>query len=136
MKILIDTNIILDAYLSREPWYEVAEKIILACAEDKIAGYISASSVTDIYYFLNKELQNTDQAKQALLKLITILGVLDVTGTDCKKAFELKMPDYEDALLACCGKRHKVDFIITRNLNHFKGSPVKVASPDAFIKQL
>ena len=136
MKLLIDTNVILDALLTREPFYEDAEKVILACAEEKVSGYITASSVTDIYYVVNKELRSPDAAKQALLKLLTLVDVLDVTGTDCEKAFELPMPDYEDALLAYCGKRHKVDLIVTRNDKHFVGSPVKVILPEELLKKL
>ena len=136
MKLLIDTNVILDACLSREPWNEVAEKIILACAEEKVNGCITASSVTDIYYVLNKELHSAEQAKDATLKILILLDILDVNGTDCEKAFELPMSDYEDALLAYCGKRHKADFIVTRNPKHFEGSPVKAISPEAILKKL
>jgi predicted nucleic acid-binding protein len=134
MKLLIDTNVILDACLSREPWHENAEKLILACAEEKVVGCVTASSVTDIYYILNKELRSAEQAKQALLNIITLLDVLDVTGTDCAKAFELPLPDYEDALLAYCATRHKVDRIVTRNLKHFAGSPVPVVAPEEALK--
>jgi predicted nucleic acid-binding protein len=130
MKLLIDTNIILDACLSRAPWHENAEKIFLACAEDKAKGCITASSVTDIYYILRKELQSKEKTKDAVMKIIALFGVLDVNGTDCEKAFGLPMSDYEDALLAYCGKRHKIDYIVTRNPKHFAGSPVKAISPD------
>jgi predicted nucleic acid-binding protein len=133
MKLLIDTNIILDACQAREPWNKTAEMIILACAEEKVAGCITASSVTDIYYILKKDLRSADQTKQTLLKLLALLDVLDVTHADCEKAFELPMSDYDDALLACCGKRHKVDLIVTRNPKHFEGSPVKVVSPDMLL---
>jgi predicted nucleic acid-binding protein len=130
MKLLIDTNVILDACLRREPWHKNAEKLILACAEEKIVGCLTASSVTDIYYILNQELRSTERAKQSLLTIITLLDVLDVTGTDCAKAFELPLSDYEDALLAYCAKRHKVDRIVSRNPKHFAGSPVPVVSPE------
>ena len=136
MKLLIDTNIILDACLNREPWNETAEKIILACAEDKVTGCITASSVTDIYYIINKELRSAEQAKEAILKMLVLLDVLDVTGTDCEKAFELPMSDYEDALLAYCGKRHKAEYIVTRNPKHFEGSPVKAVTPEDLLKRL
>ncbi len=136
MKLLIDTNVILDACLSREPWNRAAEKIILACAEEKITGCITASSVTDVYYVLHKALHSTEQAKQAVLKMLAILTVLDVTGSDCEKAFELSMPDYEDALLAYCAKRHRVEWIVTRNPKDFEGSPVKVIDPREVLKKL
>ncbi|WP_370636889.1 PIN domain-containing protein [Gelria sp. Kuro-4] len=54
------------------------------------------------------------------------------TGSDCERALTLPMSDYEDALLAACAKRNRLDLIITRNLKDFTGSPVKAMAPDAF----
>jgi len=136
MKLLIDTNIILDAMMNREPWAKAAEKIMLASAEEKIEGCITASSFTDIHYLLRKHLEDKERTKQALVGLLTVVHVLDVNAADCEKAFDLPMSDYEDALLACCGKRHKVDYIVTRNLKHYEGSPVKAAAPEDILKTL
>jgi len=136
MKLLIDTNIILDALMRREPWASSAEAILLAAAEEKVEVCITASTFTDLHYLLRKYLKNKDNVKQALLGLLAVVDVLDVTGVDCEKAFDLDMPDYEDALLAYCGKRHKVDYIITRNTKHFEGSPVRFMDPNGFFEIL
>ena len=136
MKLLIDTNIILDALMNRTPWAKAAQDIILAVAEEKAEGCITASSFTDIHYLLRKNLKDKEKTKQTLLGLLTVVNVLDVTGSDCEKAFDLPMSDYEDALLATCGKRHKADYIVTRDLKHFEGSPVEVIQPDELLKML
>ena len=136
MKLLIDTNIILDALMARDPWAEAAQSLLLAVAEEKALGYITASTMTDLYFLLRKHLHDNEKARHALLGLITSVNILDVTAMDCEKAFMLPISDYEDALLAYCGKRHKMDFIVTRNPSHFKGSPVKVIEPDAFLQKL
>jgi len=136
MKLLIDTNIILDAMINREPWAEDAQNVILAIAEEKAEGYITASSVTDIYYILFKHIKNRDQVKQALLGLLTVINVFDVNETDCVEAFSVHMSDYEDALLASCGKRHKVDRIVTRNIKDFTGSPIQAVEPHEILKYL
>ena len=136
MKLLIDSNIVLDALMSRDPWARAAQALILAVAEEKIKGYITASSSTDVYYILRKHFRDKERAKKELLDLLKLVEVLDVYGTDCKKAFELPMPDYEDALLAYCGKRHKMDYIVTRDGKHFAGSPVKALTPDDVLKKL
>ncbi len=52
MKLLIDTNIVLDALMNREPWAKAAQGVILAIAEEKAEGYVTASSFTDIHYLL------------------------------------------------------------------------------------
>jgi predicted nucleic acid-binding protein len=134
MRILIDTNIVLDALMERGPWAKAAQAVLLAVAEEKAEGCIIASSFTDIYYILRKHMKDKEQLKQTLLGLMAVINVLDVTGADCEKAFYLPMTDYEDALLAYCAKRHKADYIITRNIKHFTGSPVLAISPDDFLR--
>ena len=136
MKLLIDTNVILDAMMIREPWAQSAQDIILAIAGENAEGYITASTVTDIYYLLRKHLNDKQQTKQALAGLLAVVNVLDVNGVDCEKALDLTMQDFEDALLACCGKRHKVDYIVTRNLIDFKNSPVQAVAPDEILEYL
>lgn len=136
MKVLIDTNVILDALMKREPWVKQAAAVLMAVAEEKATGCITASTFTDLHYLLRKRLQDKDLTKQTLLDLLAVVDVLDVTGTDCERAFDLPMPDYEDALLAYCGKRHRVDCIVTRNEKHFENSPVKALSPEAFLAAL
>ena len=136
MKILIDTNVILDAVLRREPHNVAAEKVFLLAAEDKVGAYITASSITDIYYLTRKYIKDEGVVRQVLLKLFTLFNVLDVARADCEKALEFNMADYEDALLAACAKRNKMDCIVTRNTKDFVNSPVKALMPDDFLNQL
>ena len=133
MKVLIDTNVILDVLAKRLPFYSHAEKIFFLAAEEKIEALITASSVTDIYYLIRKHLKDSKEAKLTLLKLFTLFQIVDVTGDDCKKALELNVSDYENALLATCARREKVEYIITRNIKDFTSSPVPAILPDRFI---
>lgn len=133
MKVLIDTNVILDALINCTPFNSSAEKLFLLAAENKLTAMITANSITDIYYLLRKHLQNTEKAKQALFKLFSLFQVLDVTEGDCKKALNLPIVDYEDALLVTCAKRNKIDSIITRNLKDFVESPIQAITPDDFL---
>jgi len=136
MKLLIDTNIILDALMSRDPWAGAAQNVILAIAEEKAEGYITANSVTDIYYLLRKHLKDKEKTKQALIGLIAIISVLDVNSTDCEKALDAPMSDFEDSLLAYCGKRHKIDRIITRNIKDYEGAPIQAVEPEEILENL
>lgn len=136
MKVLIDTNIILDALMQREPFRIDAEDIIQLAATGAFEGSITANSITDIYYILRKHLQDKQQAKQAILALMSIVTVLDVTSADCERALDSNMPDFEDALLAYCAKRNKMGSIITRNLKDYEASPVEAISPAAFLNML
>jgi len=136
MNVLIDTNVILDAVMNREPFAASAQSIFIKAAEDKISASITANSVTDIYYLVRKHLQDTDKAKRVLHKLFSLFDILDIGKSDCVKALGLKMNDYEDALIAVCAKKNKCDLIITRNEKDFIHSSVKAVCPDDFLKKL
>jgi predicted nucleic acid-binding protein len=133
MNVLIDTNVILDAGLNRIPFNASAQKILLLVADEKVNASITASSVTDIYYFLKRDYHDSARAKEMLINFFNIFEVIDVTKSDYEKALSLPMDDYEDALLATCAKRRRIELIITRNLKDFAESPVKAISPDDFL---
>ncbi len=134
MRILIDTNVILDALTHRAPFYEAAEQIILLAAERKVFIFLTANSIIDIYYLLRKHLQNPIEAKKNLTKLFLLFNILDVTGNDCHQALESCISDYEDALMSVCAKRNKMDCIITRNIKDFKDSLVQAILPIDFLE--
>lgn len=133
MKALIDTNIIIDALTSREPFRETAEQIFILAANQIEDLYITASSATDIYYLTKKHLHDTEQAKNIMSKLYELFYILDVTSEDCRQALSLDIKDYEDAVISYCADRNQMDYIVTRNIKDFKKSKIKVILPDEFI---
>ena len=134
MKILVDTNIIIDTLTGREPFRESAEQIFMLAANQIEDMYITASSATDIYYLVRKHLHNTEQSKNTMSKLYQLFGILDVTANDCQDALLLDMKDYEDAVISCCAKRNQMDYIVTRNIKDYEHSKVKVLLPEDLLK--
>ncbi len=132
MNVMIDTNIILDAVANRHPFNENAEKIFYLVAKEKVTAFITANSVTDIYYLTRKHLKSPEEAKLVLLKLFSLFLIIDVTGADCERALALNISDYEDALATTCAERAKMDYIITRNVKDFSNSPVPPITPENF----
>ena len=96
MRILIDTNVVLDALTSREPWKESAERIFLMAANNIVDMYITASSATDIYYLVRKYLHSTKAAKQIMGKLFSLIGILEVKEEDCVDALKALEKILED----------------------------------------
>lgn len=136
-KALLDTNVILDAMTSREPFRASAERIILLAAEGKIEVCLTASSVTDLYYIARKHLDE-DAVREALRNLFQVFAVVDVRGQDCEAALDLPLDDYEDALMAVCGRKAGADFVVTRD-KEFLAAPSSIApaiSPEAFLKKV
>ncbi len=133
MKALIDTNVILDALLQRDPWADAAQNLLRIAAMEKFNAYITASQTTDIFYIICRQGVTETAAKDILKKLTGSVKVLDVTAGDVDNALASNMPDYEDALLSCCAKRQKAEYIITRNEKDFEHSPVPAIAPQAFL---
>lgn len=134
MKILIDTNVVIDALTSREPFNKSAEKLFIMSANNIVDMYITASSATDIYYLVRKYLHNTESSKQIMKKLYSLIGILEVREEDCIEALESKITDYEDAVLEKVARRSGMEYIITRNQKDFESEITKVILPDDFIK--
>jgi predicted nucleic acid-binding protein len=136
MNVLIDTNVVLDVLGNREPFVQHSEAVLTLAAQNRIAAAITANTVTDIYYLLRKHLSDNEAVKTALMGLLELLDVIEVTKADCLKAFDLPMGDYEDALLACCAKRRDAEYIVTRNPKDFVNSPVEAITPGDFLRNV
>ena len=133
MKVLVDTNVIIDALTSREPWNKSAENIFLLGANRVVDLYITASSATDIYFLVRKYFHNAEEAKKVMGKLYSFIEILDVSGTDCVEAIASPIADYEDAVVEKVASRKGMDYIVTRNIKDFQYAKVKVILPDEFI---
>ena len=135
MKIVIDNNIALDALLGRQPFNKAAEELLTACA-DKHKGCLSVNSLTDIFYVLRKSI-DVSSAKAAVKKLMDLLEVLSVNDEDCLNALSLPIDDFEDALIAICGKNARADCIVTRDEKFLKiKSPIPVMSINKLMEML
>lgn len=135
MKILLDTNVVLDAVANREPFSYDAQKIITLILDSRIEGYITANSITDIYYIARKHLNQLNLYK-TMHSLFTIFGIVDVLGTDCFKALDFPLKDYEDALILVCSDRAVMDCIISRDKEFLQNAKfsVPVISPAEFLR--
>ena len=134
MKILIDTNVIIDALTSRDPWNESAEKIFIMAANNIVDMYITASSATDIYYLVRKHLNNAETARQIMGKLYSLVGILEVKEEDCVDALVSPITDYEDAVVEKVASRKDMDYIVTRNIKDYQAGGTKIILPDDFVK--
>ncbi len=138
MRILLDTCIVIDVFQSREPFYKSAEKIFIGVAKNHYEGYITAKSVTDIYYLTHRCTHSDKETRKIITNLLSLFKVLDTTDIDVRKALVSEMSDYEDAVMTETAIRTEMDCIITRNKKDYlklKSNTV-VYTPDEFLKAL
>ena len=134
MKIMCDTNIIIDVLLDQEPFAETSAKVLRLCENGKIAGYTTASCITDIFYIVRKHLHNTERAYNAVEKVLEIVKVCDVTGKDVHEAFERKATDFEDCLVATCAKAIACDYLVTRDKKGFANFEIPIITPEELLQ--
>lgn len=135
MRVLIDTNVILDVLCNRQGFVEEASKVFKFCEVNKIEGHISAISVPNIVYILRKEL-DAEKTKKILDQLSLIFKISDLKSDDLKKAANLMFDDYEDALQSVCASRIKANYIITRNIKDFTNSKVAAIKPSELLERI
>lgn len=136
MKIMCDTNVIIDVLLEREPFVDDSCKVLTLCEEHRIDGFVSAFSVTDIYYLVRKYTHSTELAYKAIGKLLEIVKVCSVTNHDVLTAFQRKAIDFEDCLVATCAKSIHCNYIITRNKKDFEEFDIPLLTPSELMQQL
>ena len=131
MRVLFDTNIIIDV-LTKRDGYEESLSLIQYCELGTVEGVVSATTVTDVVYILRKYLSPV-AVRDALQTLLLIVDVASVSKGDISAAFLSGMRDFEDAVQSACALRIGASYIVTRNLKDFEKSAVPAISPRAML---
>ena len=134
MRLMIDTNIFLDVLTQREPFYADSKAVLKLCESKKVQGFLSASSITDIFYLVHRYLYSTEMAYKALGSVLDIAKVLSVTNDDVLNAYLTRAADFEDCLLATCAKSNKCDAIVTRNKKDYLTFGITLLSPEELLE--
>lgn len=98
MRLLIDTNVVLDVLLKRQPFFETAGDVLKLCERDDIQEYVSASAVTDIYYIANKMMKDKPAVRSMLNKLFQVVSIAAVSEDEIVHALALEWNDFEDSV--------------------------------------
>ena len=115
MKVVFDTNVILDAAMGR-PGSESAQELVQAAISGEIVGIVTANSITDIHYIV------------VVYNALSLFDIVAVDGDVCSMALNTGMKDYEDAVLAICAKRAGADYIATRDEGFINESETPVSA--------
>ena len=132
MRVVLDTNIILDVLLPRDEFFDDSYAVLRLAAEEKIVALTPAGSIADIYYIIRKSGKSATESRGVIAKLLQLVSVCDTLASDVSAVLPLSIPDFEDAILAATARREKADFIITRNVRDFASSPIPAVSPQDF----
>jgi len=135
MKVLIDSNVMIDVLEERKPFFNDSYRIIQLGLNCEIETIMSAGDITNIYYVIKKSLRDAITAREKIFMLSNYVKICKATAEDITAAIVLFIPDFEDAVVAAIARREKADFIISRDEADFENSPVPAMNPTQFIKK-
>ena len=134
MRVLIDTNVILDVLLKRSPFYEAAIEVLKLSVREDIQEFVSASAITDIYYIAYKNMRDKAVVRELLKKLLLIVSVAGVSEEEIQKALELGWKDFEDSVQYSVALLNEMNGLITRNVKDYSSSEIQVCEPNQFLE--
>ena len=133
MRVLIDTNVLIDYLAKKNGYYEDARRIISSCSDGELQAAMAASSVLNTFYILRKEY--TEERREMLLELSKMI---DIVGIDTDKIISAlnreDFKDFEDCVQDECAEFYGAEYIITRNVGDFANSRVKAVLPTDFLQ--
>ena len=135
MRLLIDTNILLDVLQEREPYLDNSLKIWGYCEDKYVEGYISAMSPSNIAYVMRREL-TPDRMQEVFIALALAFKFADLSLSELETAADMKWRDFEDAIQSATASRIHADYIITRNTKDFEGSNVRALTPEEYFTEV
>ena len=135
MKVLIDTNVIVDVALEREPFYAESDRILTLVEEAQIQGYVSASTFSDLYYIIRRD-KGRDWTLEFLRELATFCQVATVDSSAISMALTSTFKDFEDAIQYSTAVVNQIDAIVTRNPRDFPVATPRIVTPNQLIQEL
>jgi len=135
MKALLDLNVLLDVIQNRQPHYADSARVLSAARSGEFEALIPFHAVTTIFYLIERA-QDTATAGQTVDWLLRHFDVPMADKNTLLHARNLKLRDFEDAVVTSVAASHRCDFIVSRNAVDFSTAPVKPISPADFLNIL
>lgn len=135
MKILFDTNIVLDVLMDRLPHSDAAVELFSKVEDGTIIGYLSGTTITTVFYLASKTV-GAARAQEEIRKLLSLFEVAPVNRHVLESALDLDFIDFEDAVIHEAACHIGADAIVTRNQKDFKKSGISVYSSEEMAKIL
>ena len=135
MRVLLDTNVVLDVLLQREPHVEASAAVLAVVESGIVTGLLGATTVTTIFYLVEKAL-GARRARKHVETLLSLCEIAPVGEDVLREALTLGLPDYEDAVLHVAARQAKAQGIVTRDQQGFKRAELPVYTPDELLATL
>ena len=134
-KVFIDSDVILDFLLDRQPFIDEITFIIEKAIGKEIQLCVASHSVTNLYYIIRR-LENKKKAKTKTINILKLVKVKNVGQSTIDKAIHSTFKDFEDAVQNFCAIESNHKIIITRNVKDFKESRLAILTQKEFLVKI
>lgn len=135
MRALIDTNILIDYFGQRQPYFELWPKLRIMREFGDIELWVAPQSFADAFYILSKQVP-PDELQHAFHKSLSFLNVCSVGQAEVAETMRRCWEDYEDCLVALCAESIDADVLLTRDASGFKKAKLPAYSLEGFFQML
>lgn len=129
MRVIVDTNVVLDVFLARKPFVDKSALIFGLIEQSRIEGLLCATTLTTIDYILRQSL-SPSETRQVLRKLLALFEIAPVNRPVIEEALLSKVMDFEDAVLEQAGRLVGAEAVVTRDPRDFRHASLKVFGPE------
>lgn len=137
MKCFIDTNVLIDFLLQRQPFYEPAAALLTMADDKRIEAAVSALSiVTSQFICCERAKMPLEVWTHKLSVLDEIMEIISIDENDVMVACSSGWKDYEDSVQYHVAKKASCDVIVTRNPKDFVMSDIPVSAPDDILNMM
>lgn len=135
MRLLIDTNILLDFLLQREPFFQNADLLFQAIDSGRVVGYVTATTLTDIFYIARRHTGSLERSRQAISETLISMVICPVNRAVLESAFASGLADFEDAVQIACAVSQGLDAVASRDTD-FSSTLISVFTVEEVLQQL
>lgn len=135
MKVLVDTNVLLDVLTQRKPFVQDSSRVWSLIHEGLIEAYLSAISVNNLYYIIRK-LRDKSTAEEFVDQILQDFGIVPLTKSVLKQSRTLSSKDFEDSIQYFSAIQEGCEILLTRNKKDFPPTGLQVLDPSEFLKML
>jgi predicted nucleic acid-binding protein len=135
MKLLVDTNVVLDVLLDRSPHTESSAAVWAGVETGAAEGVLAAHAVTTIHYLISREM-GPAAARRIMASILRVFGIAAVDQRVIQHALHMQWNDFEDSVTAAAAEAAGCDVIVTRDPRGFRRAAVHVVAPEAAVALL
>ncbi len=125
---MLDTNVILDIWLARDPYWIESARLLARVESGELTGYICPTTINTLHY-LGKKVLGEQKIRELIKRLLDICDVGNISSKVFRLALASRVRDFDDAVIEAVSIDNQVDLIATRNTKDFKKSKIPASEP-------